>query len=355
MTKALWIALALSLLLANAAAAETLTKKGEGVYISDAIKGKIAMKSGRRLVINAASSLAGELVIEAGGNDCRFSYRKILKTTSREEAEEYAAIITVEVETLKDDVILSLRAPAKAPWGGSSNSGRLTIKIFIPDSCAAEINTAYFDISGQGPFTEFLVSESLSKVQVEDVHGLVDIKVSNRPLIIKNVTGKLLASNKYDRLRLENIDTGENVGTIHNEHGEITIDGYRGGLDVRTSYDRIVGQNLYLFGTQNKFRNTSALISLSFDSLTGGNLRINNQYENISLDFKGPVDAEFICKFESGNTVTADHMEILPTLVDENRLEFETGEGTAELRLNARGSGDITISGPRKVNIAGGK
>ena len=56
MTKSFWIALALLAVWLNTAAAQSLTKKAEGVFISGSEQGKIAMKPNLRLVINAAST-----------------------------------------------------------------------------------------------------------------------------------------------------------------------------------------------------------------------------------------------------------------------------------------------------------
>jgi hypothetical protein len=352
-----WLGTVLTLLvcLNGPASAENLTKKSEGHFITDKTPGKLAMKPGQRLIIHAASTLAGEMNLKAGGNDCRFEYWKLLKTPTKVEAADYAKLIGVEVETIQDAVVLSFHAPVPAPWSGTNNSGRLSIDIKIPEGCPVEVNTAYFDVTAVGPFSEFTVTESLSKVDIAKVIGGVDVKVSNRPLNIKDVVGKVAASNKYDRIRLENIDTGDDLGIVSNEHGEIIIEGYRGGLDVRTSYDRLVGQHLFLTGDRNRVKNISALISLSFDSLTTGSIRVNNQYENISLEIAHRVDAEFICKIGENGLITADHLDFVPDLVDESRLEFTSGEGQAEVRVTARGSGEITINGPNKKDITGGK
>jgi hypothetical protein len=355
MTKTLWIGTVLIVILINVAAAETLIKKSEGVYITKETTGNIAMEKGQRLIVNAAGTLSGELSLEAGGRDCRIAYIKVLKTPTKVEASEFAGVISVEMESQGNSVVLSLRAPAQAPWSGTGNPGRLDIKVSIPEECAVEFNTAYFDITATGPFTEFIVSESLSKVQVEGVNGLVEVKVSNRPLLIKDVTGKIIAINKYDRLRLENIDTGDNLGMIQNEHGEISIDGYRGELDIRTSYGDIIGQNLFITGSKNRIKNISALINLSFDSLTTGYLRVNNRYERIHLEIKHKVDARFICKGSEKSIISAENMEIIPVLVDQNRLDFDSGEGTAEVRLSARGSGNIEVIGPDRTKITGGR
>lgn len=343
--------LALLLAFCGGVAAQGLVKDAEGLFTTKSVEGTATLARGQRLTINAASTLGGKIVLTAGGNDCRYTYKKILKTPTKTEAAEYAEIITVDVEQQRDQVVFSLRAPARTPWSGTSNSGRLEIHIKLPDSCIVVINTAYFDVEAVGPFSEFNVTETLSKVSVENVLGRVDVKVSNRPLSIHDVQGQVLATNQYGPIRLEGVDTGESLATVRNEHGEISLDACRGSFDLRTSYDRIVGQHLFLTGSKNRIKNVSGIINLDLDSLTTGRLRINNNYGSISLNVNNRVDAQFICKIEEGSRVTAEHMDMIPGLVYDTRLEFETGEGAAEVRLTAGGSGDINIVGPgRKGN-----
>lgn len=326
--------------------AQGLVKSGEGLFKTKQVDSTAAMNNGQRLVINAASSLGGEIFLTTGGAVCSYNYQKILKTPSKAEAAEYAELIAVDVERQRDEVIFNLRAPARAPWSGANNSGRLEIHIKIPENSPVRINTAYFDVDAVGPFSEFTVTETLNKVDVRTVRGPVDVRVSNRSLTIKDVRGSVFAANQYGLIRLENIDTGEDMATVRNEHGEISMDMFRGSFDLRNSYDRIVAQRLFLTGSRNRIKNVSGLITLEFDSLSVGKLRVNNSYGPISMNIKNRVDAEFICKTDEGSRVIADHMDMTPNLVYDNRLEFETGDGAAEIRLTVDGSGDITIVGP---------
>jgi hypothetical protein len=336
----------IAIALCGQAAAQSLIKGESGLFMTKAVQSTVTMAEGQRLVINAASTLSGQISLTTGGAACEYTYKKLLKTPTKVEAAEYAQLITVDIEQQRDEVIFNLRAPARAPWSGTNNSGRLEIQIKIPDSSAVRINTAYFDVDAEGPFSEFTVAETLSKVDVRTVHGPVDVRVSNRPLTIKDVRGSVFASNQYGLIRLENIDTGDDVATIRNEHGEISIDMFRGSCDLRDSYDRIVGQRLFLTGSRNRIKNVSGLITLELDSLSTGKLRVNNSYSPISMNIKNRVDAEFICKVDEGSRVIAEHMDMTPTLVYDTRLEFESGDGAAEVRLTSTGSGDITIVGP---------
>jgi len=327
--------------------AQGLIKSDNGLYKTKAVDSKVAMAKGERLVINAANTLGGEIFFTTGGDVCSYSYRKTLKTPTKVEAAEYAELITVDVETRRDEVIFNLRAPARAPWSGTNNSGRLEIHIKIPENCGVRVNSAYFDVEAAGPFSEFSVTETLSKVEVRTVRGPVDVRVSNRPLTIKDVRGSVFASNQYGPIRVENVDTGDDLATVRNEHGEISMDRIRGGCDLRNSYDKIVAQRLYLTSSKNRIKNLSGLITLEFDSLSAGKLRVNNSYGPISMNIKNRVNAEFICKVDEGSRVIADHMDMTPTLVYDNRLEFDTGDDAAEVRLTINGNGDINIVGPR--------
>ncbi len=326
--------------------AQGLIKSDDGLFMTKKADSSVVMTKGQTLVINSANTLAGTIVITTGNSACNFNYRKILKTPTKVEAADYASLISVEVEQKRDQVIFNLRAPARAPWSGTNNSGRLEIHIEIPENSGVRINTSYFDIDAVGPFSAFSVTESLNKVDVRTVRGPVDVRVSNRALTIKDVRGSVFATNKYGLIRLENIDTGDETATVRNEHGEISMDMFRGGCDLRNSYDRIVAQRLYLTGSKNRIKNVSGLITLEFDSLSTGKLRVNNSYSPISVNIKNRVDAEFICKTDEGSRVIAEHMDMTPTLVYDTRLEFDTGDGAAEVRLTTTGSGDIDIVGP---------
>lgn len=336
----------IAIALCGQTAAQGLVKSENGLFVTKAVDSTVAMTKRQRLVINAASTLSGQISLTTGGAVCGYTYKKSLKTPTKVEAAEYAELITVDVEQQRDEIIFNLRAPARAPWSGTGNSGRLEIQIKIPDSSAVRINTAYFDVEAEGPFSEFTVTETLSKVDVRTVRGPLDVHVSNRPLTIKDVRGSVFASNQYSLIRLENIDTGDDMATVRNEHGEISMDMFRGSCDLRNNYDRIVGQRLFLTGSKNRIKNFSGLITLELDSLSTGKLRVNNSYGPISMNVRNRVDAEFICKVDEGSRVIAEHMDMTPTLVYDTRLEFETGDGAAEVRLTTTGNGDITIVGP---------
>jgi len=334
--------------------AESITGGKGGVFLGERYEETAAMQSGQTLIVNSAATLSGSLKIIAGGEDCRIRYRKRLKATTKKEAAAFAEAISVDVEKNKDGITISLRSPSSAPWSGTKNSGRLDVEITIPDSSSVQFNTAYFDIDAVGPFTEFIVSESLSKVQVEKVTGVTEVRVSSRPFSATDISGRLFISNEYGRIKLENIDTGEKSGTIRNEHGEVTVSNYRGRLDLGTSYDRITARNLFLTGAGNRVKNTSGPIMLSFDSLTTGKIRVNNRYGQISIDIAGRVDARFICKNGKSSRIVAEHMTMEPTIVDDNRLEFIAGKGMAEVRIYTNGDGDIIINGPDRNNVNGG-
>lgn len=328
--------------------AEIIKKDGTDRYKSEMIANSNPMEPGGFLTINSAGSLSGSIEIETGGDKLIYRYQKLLKAETKSEAARFAKVITVVSEQTDRGITISLRAPATTPWAGTNNSGRLKLIITMPEGSSVRINSAYFDINGTGPFTEFIVTESLSRVEISQVTDLVDIKVSNRPLIVNQISGQIRLTNQYGPIKIKAVDCTGKTAVIRNNNGDITIQSYIGGLEVRSEMGRIIGKNLFLTGDQNYIKNKSADVILSFDSLTTGRLRINNRYGNINLKIAGRLDARFVCKTEEESEVTAQGMFISSPLVDKNRLEFETGEGTAEVRVTARGSGNIKLNGPER-------
>lgn len=332
---------------------ENLIRDQDGLFTGEQMVQTMSMSGGSRVIIKAAPVLSGTCTITTGGTECRVVFRKILKAPSRDEAEVYAGAIQSVVDGTPEGVVVSFLAPA-APWSGGPNAARLAVEITIPAKSRVEIQTAYFDIDAKGPFAEFVVSESLSKVSVERVDGATDIRVSNRQVTARDITGKLAVSNKYSTIKLENINTGDETGLVVNENGEVDINSYSGGLDLRTSYDRVIGRHLFLTGIRNRVKNISGAVALSFDSLTAGKLRVNNDYGQISIDIAGRVDARFVCRQADGNKIVADGLNMEPTVVSDSRLEFATGQEAAEVRLTTIGDGDIIINGPGRNGSEGG-
>lgn len=355
MIRGAYLTVAVLIAFTTIVSAESFTRNRRGVFAGSEYDETLNIKPGEQLTVNSASTLAGTITITAGASTARLVYRKLLKVDTKKEAAEFAKVITVDMGRGTGGPLISLRAPGNAPWSGTNKSGRLELEIFLPDGCALLLNTSYFDIAATGPFTRLSISESLSKINVSDVTEATDIKVSNRDLTASKLRGEVMISNKYGRIKLSDVDTGEETGSVRNEHAAIVIDNYSGGLDARTSYDFISADGLLLTGTRNRIKNVSAPISLGFHALTEGKIRINNQYGQISVDIAGETIASFICKNPEKGRVIVENMFFEPTLVYDNRLEFKVGEGEgAELRLTAKDGGDIIIKGSEENVQVGG-
>ena len=79
----------IAIALCSQLAAQGLIKSGEGLFETKSVKNTVAMAKGQRLVINAASTLAGQIALTTGGSACTYSYKKLLKTPTKVEAAEY--------------------------------------------------------------------------------------------------------------------------------------------------------------------------------------------------------------------------------------------------------------------------
>jgi hypothetical protein len=331
--------------LLSAIARAELREVRSGFYVEDTREKSLPLPPGGMVTINAASTLSGEITLRAGGDDCTVKYRKRMKVESKQIAEEYADIMTVQLEQAPDGLALSFRAPSPAPWSETNNSGSIEVEITVPDSCRIMINTSYFGIDANGPFSEVYVSEALGRVVLSGIYHVVRARVSSHPLLVRNVSGKCELDNRYGEIRLENARSEGERCEIRNENGKVEITSFVGEIDLRTSYDRIVGKNLFLTGDRNDIRNISAPIELSLDSLTSGSIRVSNNYGPIDLTVTGRTDATFICRKAETSRIEVQKLMIHPTLVLDDRLEFDTGSGDAEVRLRTKGDGNIRVSG----------
>lgn len=334
-----------SVILAAPSFGEKLTAVADGAFSSKAYSLTLPLSGQKVVRLNAAGALSGTLTIRSGGNEGRIEYQKRLKARDLSDAEDFADVISVNSDRTEEGFTVNMEAPVSAPWSGTNYSGQIEMTVTLPENATVRIIAAYFDIDVKGPLAGLTIEECSGKVRASTIRGTVDIKAANRPLMVEDITGGLYLSNRNSEIRMHNIDTGEDGATVDNDAGEIAIDGLRGSVDLRTTGRSIIARKLLITGRKNQIKNNAGEISLEFDSLTTGGLRVNNQYGRIELTVLGRTNAAFICKIGEKGTVTAERMTMTPTLVEDNRLEFTAGGGTAEVRLTVRGDGDIRILG----------
>jgi DUF4097 and DUF4098 domain-containing protein YvlB len=172
------------------------------------------------------------------------------------------------------------------------------------------------------------VETSYAHVDVADAGGTADIRGSNVEVDARRVAGAVTVDTTYEKVYLA--DVGPATVTARNT--AVTVDGVRGNLEIRTSYDPIqVGR------VQGSLLITANNAAVTADGIGGGTIDVTTSYEKVAL---GGFSAEVRVSSRNGNVTLAPldlkHGMDVRNEYGEITLAWPDGE-TARLEAQSKG------------------
>jgi len=330
---------------AMSVAAQEIHSEGKGLYATDELTLLMAMKPGEQLTIRSASTLTGTIVVRAAETEeVRVDYAKRAKADSRSRAIDYIDLIAVDLDRTADGVRLQLRAPNPAPWS-TAEGGLVEVEIVVPAGVSLDIDALYFDLVATGPFSGIVVPSSLGRIEVSDVAGRCDVATANRRLTLANITGRVSAETRNSILTAVNIVSSDGQAIFRNAGGDIEIDGFSGGINVKNTYGRIELLDFAPSGRRNVIRGRSAPVIIEVTRIDEGSLILNNRMEDIDLTLPTPLSAVLSLAVEDDGKIELSHLPVRTDLVQRDRLSVVAGEGEAFISGSISGRGNIYIRG----------
>jgi hypothetical protein len=320
--------------------------KEDDSFVTKIIKSKLAVPAKSKLEIMSSESLQGKInILTSKENLITAKYIKSAKTDNRESAINIIDLIGVSLEKTNKGTRLKLRAPNPAPWSPQTESATLEIDLIIPEHYLIEIDAPYFDILATGPFEEFIVPNSLGRLEINDVSEYLELNTSNRKVIISNIRGKINISTQNSTITGNDINSSEKRVTIYNDGGDIHLKNIKAELNIKNNYGKINITNYTPIGRKNYIRALHAPIFLSIDKIFTEQLIVNNRFEDIEMIVPTDISAEISLAVEEESKIEVSDILFTPGLMQENRLNLTTGEGEATLSSLVRGKGNIYIKG----------
>lgn len=317
----------------------------DGFYATGRITSSVDIGSGRQIHIRSVRTLEGMLEIRtAEGNSISAEYVKKSKATDLSRAVDHIDLIDVVLEKTPRGGRLQLRAPNPVPWT-ERESGSIDIILTVPKNCLIEVDAPYFDITAVGPFEEFLVPSSLGRLRVSDVTKQLDLITANRRVSIERITGRISVATTNSTLTATDINNLNGPARFRNEGGDIHIDRFSGGINVKNSYGRIEIEEFSPQGKRNFIRGRSGPILLRFASLGEAQIRIANRFEDIEMTLPSELSSVLSLSVEEGGRITATNFPFVVDLVETDRLDLVVGDGIASISASISGKGNIYIRG----------
>ena len=339
------ILMALVLLYHRPALTQEVSQESPGRYSTRDISASTPMGSGNGVLVRAASTLRGELVITAADSP-RVSviYRKLAKTQQKSRAVDYIDLIAVALNRAPTGARLDLRAPNPPPWE-DNEYGMVQAELIIPPDCSVEIDAAYFDVFASGPFSEFVNSTSLGRLEVSGVKERLKLVTANRRVAVEDARGDIWVSTTNSTLIAKDIECHSSPATFRNEGGDISIERITGEVNIKNSYGRIDIDGLSLAGDKGYIRCRSGPIVVFLGDIGDGQLLINNHYDDIEITVPAGLSAVLSLSVDEGGKIEAVGFPFRTELVQSTRLSLVAGWGGGLISSSVRGRGNIFVRG----------
>lgn len=335
--------LIISLVLAMPLLAQDIFKLEENLFGTELIKkSKPGVKEGI-LSIKAPETLIGTIKISVSEtNSVEISYTKKTKTSSKSKAFDYIDLISVELTSSGKNYKIEMRTPNPAPWG-TNESGLVNLEVAVPEFYDILIEAVYFDIEAEGPFKNFSVPKSLGKIEIYGVAEKLEAQTSNRRLIVGNLTGAVDIGTTNSSLTAEDIVSPGKLLSFKNDGGDIELLNIHGQLNVKNKYGRIEIDQFYPDDDKSYIRGFNGPIFMQVISINKGQLIISNRFEDIDITIPTTIAAEMFLAVEEKGKIEISNFPFKPDLIQPNRINLISGDGSALINGSIRGNGNIYI------------
>ena len=338
----------LTLVLATAARSQEIYEGASGVYYTDTLTVKLAAHPGGNLVIKSAAHLTGTLLLQKGDDDrILVKYVKRAKAGSRSQAIDFIDLISVSAYDRPSEAIIELRAPNPAPWNDTDYYGSVTAVVILPAYSVVEIDAYYFDVTVDGPLRSVVIPESLGRLEISHITEKLEVNTANRRVNLKDVNGNISASTTNSSLIAEQITSSEGQARFSNDGGDIRVTDFKGAINAKNSYGRITIEGFRPVGQSSFIRGASAPIVIQVVNMTEGQLVVSNRDEDIDLTVPADISAFFSLNVGENGAIEATNFPFTTDLVQRNRLNLISGDGTVDVSGSIRGEGNIYVRGSR--------
>jgi hypothetical protein len=324
---------------------EEVSSLGDGRYESDEVTLTTPFNGNGKVLINSAMGLSGNLHVKAiDGNEAKFRFRKLIKSDSRSEAMDFAEMVEITLEKIPDGLRLFLQAPNPVPWGGTDYSVRIEGELELPQNCQLDIDAIYYDMNIIGPFGSVKNKSSFGKLQIEQVIGIIDLTTSSREIIARDIGGTVSLATNNANIKISNLNSDKSA-EIRNEYGSISIENVKGTFNITNSFGKIKLDNILITGRPARIAANYTPIRIDLTGVDNSSLSVNNANDDVEIRLSDTISTKISLAVGSGGEINVEGLNMKPTLVKSNHLEFTCGKGESNLTVDIEGDGSIYLKG----------
>ncbi len=339
------IAMMLCLLSGGSTIAQEIFKGDNGVYSTHEITLTKPVTGSDRVIIKSAVNLSGMLTITAAEQtEIRVVYTKQAKTDSRSKAIDFIDLMSVGLEVLPRETRVELRAPNPPPWNRRTEFGRIEAELTVPVGSFIEVDAAEFDVTARGPFKSVRIPSSLGRLDITGVTEELEATTANQRVTLEDISGRISVSTSNSSILARTIVSPDEQARFRTEDGDIRVDGFKGSINVKSSFGRITISGFEPTGS-NFIRGNSAPIRLEIIDMSEGQVVVSNRHEDIEITIPDTLSAFFSLAVDEDGTIEATDFPFTSDLVRPSRLNLISGKGTVDISGSIRGKGNIYVRG----------
>jgi hypothetical protein len=332
-------------LTASSLLAERIERMSGSRYETEVTTAVVTVREFDNLSFTSSSYISGRLRLRSGDSEeAVINYKKVLKASSSQQAEDFADFISVEVEELENELAITAETPSRPPWSGTDFSGRLDLEITVPLNTELKVyvRTTAFEIEVIGPFAVVDISNEFGGVTVSDVSRKVKISTANSAVKVERCSGPVTVRTSARPIMLSEIDSKLGTVMLRNVNGMIMMQNVRGELDARTEFAEIKAFGIELESGRSKIRTESSTVQLGIRRLDG-DLTLINSNGKVDLSLPPAVTARYNLRVDEGGRIYTTGIPIITELVTRTMLTGASGDGQHQIDIDMRGVGTISL------------
>ena len=157
-------------------------------------------------------------------------HARLRKAVIAYDAEDAAAVHARMVpEVLTSAGALVIDASRRADWAG----GRLDLELEVPAKAVLDVSAQRGSVEAQGRDAAVRVDASHGRVTLEDVAGLVEVRLHHASLVARDIQGDVRVDGRIDDTELSRV--AGHVALRGSIHGDVRADHVQGGVRLATS------------------------------------------------------------------------------------------------------------------------
>ena len=295
---------------------------------------------------------AGSVMLIANDeDDIHIDYEITVYAQTEEDAEEYLKMLYIDVIQIGKGLELDVKRPISTPNG--VNGVTISYKISAPKGLELDISNRYGPVEIIGFDGYVKAINKYDFLRVEDIDNSIDLECDYGPLEVYNISGDARIINTYEladikgiggnttiQTRYSNLSTSQVGGDlkINTRYGNVSLDNLEGNLEAEIDY-----ANLEAHRVKGDINISGAYANIRvYDIIRGANIR--TRYGDITLDLL-PHTQGYTFENQSSYGDISSNIPLLTETVDKNtvRTTGTLGEGKYLIKLNAD-FGDIKIT-----------